>query len=97
VRIIKAADTVTMPWAKRPLLRKQLEENLRREAEQSDQPIKQVREKFRSASDERSTALMIAKTIKDIALEDPERSRLERKVRELEKELEKATKRLRSE
>jgi predicted nucleic acid-binding protein len=91
LRVIRAAGTYTMPWAQRPHLRRQLEQNIRREAEQSGVTAKQFKMKFLAGDETTGPAHLIAKTIKDMALNDPEKATLRMKVRQLEKELRVAT------
>jgi hypothetical protein len=91
LKVIKASGTVTMPWAKRPALRRQLEANLRREADNASVPIKQFRKTFVSGKDPGAAAQIVATTVSDLALQDPVRLRLERELAEAKRQLVAAT------
>lgn len=91
LRVIRAAGTYTMPWAQRSHLRRQLEKNIRQEAEKAGVSAKQFRMKFLAGDEAVRPEHLIAKTIKEMALADPEKSTLRTKVRELERQLKAAT------
>jgi hypothetical protein len=87
LRIIKSSGTVSMPWAKRTALRRQIETSLRREAERSGLPLKQVKMEFVSGRDPKATAEIIVNAVTELSLRDPERIRLERELGEARKQL----------
>ena len=90
LRVIRAAGTYTLPWARRSHLRRELERNIRREAEKAGVPAKQFKIMFAAGNEDAHPVQVIAKTIKDMALTDPEKSALRTQVRQLERQLERA-------
>lgn len=91
LRVIKTADSYVMPWAQRGYLRRQLETNLRKEAEKTGVQPKQFKIDFLAAKDKAQTATLIAQTIKEMALADPDKVKMRQEIGKLKRSLEGAT------
>ena len=93
LRVIRDSGSYVVPWAQRPHLKRQLESNLRREAEKVGIPARQFKIAFAAGKEKTHPAAVIAKTITDMALTDPDKVKLRGRVKELERELEVVTNR----
>lgn len=91
LRVIRGSENIDLPWARRPLLEKQLDDQLHREARRRDISFSAYREQFKAAQPSANADKVIVEAVKALALSGRNEQELveaRRQIKELEESVE---------
>ncbi|HLV93776.1 MAG TPA: hypothetical protein VKS44_01180 [Candidatus Acidoferrales bacterium] len=91
LRVIRGSDNIDLPWARRGLLERQLDEELHKEAKRRDISVKAFREEFKAARPSAHAERVIVEAVKALALSgrsEEELVKARHQIKELEESVE---------